>query len=218
MKKLLAETSGTALIVIAVNGSAFLAQSLSNDRGVQLIINCMSTVMALYISIILFANMSGAHFNPIVSVIAFFHKKVNLSELVLYVTAQVIGAFLGAGISNIMFSQQLFAISNIDRSLFGFLIGEVIASAGLILIIFAQVQEIANDKRAKLISLWIASAYFFTSSTAFANPAVSLGRIFTKSPAGINADSFLRFVLAQILGGVFAYAILRMSNQTRAIK
>lgn len=209
MRRYLAESLGTALIVLAVVGSAHMATFLTKDSGVWLLINCLSTVSALYISILLFRTISGAHFNPIVSIIAGLQRALSGKEVGLYLLAQFTGAIFGVMVANSMFDSPILSISTINRANSGTLVGELISSAGLITLIFAHWLEISNDRRATLISLWIASAYFFTSSTSFANPAVSFGRIFTESYAGIDVRSFALFLLAQSMGGAIAFLMMK---------
>ncbi len=209
MRRYLAESLGTALIVLAVVGSAHMATFLTKDSGVWLLINCLSTVSALYISIWLFRNISGAHFNPIVSIIAGLQRALSGKEVGLYLLSQFTGAIFGVMVANSMFDSPILSISTINRANSGTLVGELISSAGLITLIFAHWLTISNDRRATLISLWIASAYFFTSSTSFANPAVSFGRIFTESYAGIDVRSFALFLLAQSMGGAIAFLMMK---------
>lgn len=136
MKKFVAELSGTSLIVLAVIGSAFLAHSLTKDPAIQLLLNCISTSLALYISIELFSSMSGAHFNPIVSILTYFNGAIQRRDLLSYIFAQICGALLGAGLANVMFSAPIFSVSTIHRESPSTLIGEVISAMGLIIVIF----------------------------------------------------------------------------------
>ena len=152
MKKFLAELSGTALIVLAVSGSAFLAISLTKDSAIQLLLNCISTALALYISIQLFSSISGAHFNPIVSILTYLNRSSQARDLFVYLLAQICGALLGVGIANIMFSAPIYSLSTIHRESTSTFIGEVISALGLIVIIFAQWSESIRENRAKLIA------------------------------------------------------------------
>jgi glycerol uptake facilitator-like aquaporin len=204
MKKIFAEFFGTALITTAVIGSAHMATIWTKDGAVWLLVNMISTVAALYIAINLFAEISGAHFNPVVSLVVMINRKLDLQEFFLYVIAQVSGAITGSLIAQAIFDRPLLSVSDIERGELNLLGAEFVASFGLTLIAIASWKAFEIQQRAALLSLWIASAYFFTSSTSFANPAVSLGRMFTDSLAGISPSSLLLFIPAQILGGLVA--------------
>ena len=204
MKKIFAEFFGTALITTAVIGSAHMATIWTKDGAVWLLVNMISTVAALYIAINLFAEISGAHFNPVVSLVVMINRKLDLQEFFLYVIAQVSGAITGSLIAQANFDRPLLSVSDMERGEMNLLGAEFVASFGLTLIAIASWKAFEIQQRAALLSLWIASAYFFTSSTSFANPAVSLGRMFTDSLAGISPSSLLLFIPAQILGGLVA--------------
>lgn len=204
MKKIFAEFFGTALITTAVIGSAHMATIWTKDGAVWLLVNMISTVAALYIAINLFAEISGAHFNPVVSLVVMINRKLDLQEFFLYVIAQVSGAITGTLIAQAIFDRPLLSVSDMERGEMNLLGAEFVASFGLTLIAIASWKAFEIQQRAALLSLWIASAYFFTSSTSFANPAVSLGRMFTDSLAGISPSSLLLFIPAQILGGLVA--------------
>jgi len=215
MKKLFAEFLGTALITTAVIGSAHMATIWTKDGAVWLLVNMISTVAVLYIVINLFAEISGAHFNPVVTFVILLNRKLRLKEFFLYLFAQILGAIFGLMLAQGLFDRPLFSISEIERSGSNLLAAELVASAGLVLIAIASWKKIEIHQRAALISLWIASAYFFTSSTSFANPAVSLGRMFTDSLAGISPSSLWAFVFVQILGGLIALAINNYLQEER---
>jgi glycerol uptake facilitator-like aquaporin len=204
MRKLIAEFIGTSLVTMAVIGSAIMATIWTKDGAIWLLINMISTVSALYIAIVLFANISGAHFNPVVSLVLRIQKKLSAKDFVSYVGAQLSGAIFGAALAHLLFDKDLLTISKIQRSGSNIFLAELVASFGLVLIAIAGWRKFKVRNRASLISLWIASAYFFTSSTSFANPAVSLGRMLTDSLAGISPSSLAIFVPAQILGGLLA--------------
>ena len=206
MRKLIAEFVGTSLVTTAVIGSAIMATIWTKDGAIWLLVNMVSTVAALYIAIVLFANVSGAHFNPVVSLIVAIQKKLSLKELGGYVAAQLLGALMGAAVAHLMFDRNLFTISKIERNGSNIFVAEVLASFGLVLIAIASWRKFKVRNRASLIALWIASAYFFTASTSFANPAVSLGRMMTDSLAGISPSSLALFIPAQLLGGFLALA------------
>lgn len=204
MRKLIAEFTGTAFISSAVIGSAIMATNWTKDGAIWLLVNMISTVSILYISIILFASISGAHFNPVVSLLKAIKNELSWREALSYTIAQSLGAIFGATIAHLLFDYSILTLSKIDRFGLNIFLSETIASFGLVLISIAGWKNFKMRTRASLISLWIASAYFFTSSTSFANPAVSLGRMFTDSLAGLSPASIALFVPAQILGGVLA--------------
>jgi len=206
MRKLIAEFVGTSLVTTAVIGSAIMATIWTKDGAIWLLVNMVSTVAALYIAIVLFANISGAHFNPVVSLIVAIQKKLSLKELSGYVAAQLLGALMGAAVAHLMFDRNIFTLSKIERNGSNIFVAEVLASFGLVLIAVASWRKFKVRNRASLIALWIASAYFFTASTSFANPAVSLGRMMTDSLAGISPSSLALFIPAQLLGGFLALA------------
>jgi len=204
VRKLVAEFTGTAFITAAVIGSAIMATNWTKDGAIWLLVNMVSTVSVLYLSIVLFASISGAHFNPVVSLVRTIQKELSWSELVQYFLAQIAGAIFGAGLAHFLFDYSILSISKVERFGTNIFVSEVVASFGLVLIAIASWRKFKVRNRASLISLWIASAYFFTSSTSFANPAVSLGRALTDSLAGLSPASLGLFVPAQILGGLLA--------------
>ena len=204
MRKLVAEFTGTAFVKAAVIGSAIMATNWTKDGAVWLLVNMVSTVSALYLSIVLFASISGAHFNPVVTLVKAIQSEITWRGAAEYVLAQILGATFGAGLAHLLFDYSILSISEIDRFGANIFLSELVASFGLVLIVIASWRKFKLRTRASLISLWIASAYFFTSSTSFANPAVSLGRMLTDSLAGLSPSSFGLFLPAQILGGLLA--------------
>jgi glycerol uptake facilitator-like aquaporin len=206
VRKLIAEFTGTAFITAAVIGSAIMATNLTKDGAVWLLVNMVSTVSALYLSIVLFASISGAHFNPVVTLVKAIQNEIAWRRASQYVLVQLLGAIFGAGLAHFFFDYSILSISEIDRFGSNIFLSELIASFGLVLIVIASWQKFKLRTRASLITLWIASAYFFTSSTSFANPAVSLGRMLTDSLAGLSPSSFGLFFPAQVFGGLLALA------------
>jgi glycerol uptake facilitator-like aquaporin len=186
-----------------------MASIWTKDGAVWLLVNMVSTVAALYIAINLFSEISGAHFNPVVSFLIALSRGISWREFFEYLAAQFIGAIVGATLAQALFNSPILVLSSIDRSGLNIFGAETLASFGLVLIAIASWRYFETQQRAILIVLWIASAYFFTSSTSFANPAVSFGRIFTDSLAGISPSSFLLFTLAQVVGGLLAFAFNR---------
>jgi glycerol uptake facilitator-like aquaporin len=212
--KSIAEYFGTALLVCVVIGSGIMGTNLSQDSGVALIINTFSTIFALVLLIFVLAPVSGAHFNPVVSLVQLFSKSQKVSETLSYIVAQIAGAISGAVLANVMFSQEALQVSTRVREGFGLLIGEVIATAGLI----ALIGILSKRNQGNLIPLavagWIGSAYFFTSSTSFANPAVTIGRIFSNTFAGIEPGSVLPFIGAQLVGAALGMLAVRAVTKT----
>ena len=210
MKKVFAEFLGTCLLVAIVVGSGIMATNLSQDVGVQLLINTISTVFGLYVLIQILGPISGAHFNPVVTLVDLIEKKATVLTFVQYAAAQVIGAITGAVLANAMFSHALFETATKSRSGGNLYLGEIVATAGLILLINLM---LAQEKTALIpvtVAAWIGSAYFFTSSTSFANPAVTIGRIFSDSFAGIAPRSVSKFIAAQILGALIGLGLTKV--------
>jgi len=204
-----AEFLGTALITTAVIGSGIAASQLTEIPGLALLINAIATVLTLALMIALLQPISGAHFNPAVSFVAFLNKQMKFNSLLFMVLSQCIGAVSGAALANLMFSQTLLETSNTTRSGSGLLVGEVLATGGLI---FAILIAIYNNKPQTLhwiVPLWIGGAYFFTSSTSFANPAVTLGRALSDTYAGIAPSSALTFIGAQFIGAFLGLSLAK---------
>lgn len=207
MRRVVAEFIGTAAITMAVIGSATMATIWTKDGAIWLLVNAISTVSVLFVSIVLFAKISGAHFNPVVSLAEFFAKRLGNRDLLSYISAQLLGALVGAILAHVLFDRQILTVSEIERSGMNIFASEIVASFGLVLIAIAGWRKFKVTLRASLISLWIVGAYFFTASTSFANPAVSFGRMFTDSLAGISPSSLALFVPAQVIGGLLALAL-----------
>lgn len=213
MQKVLSELIGTMTLALAVVGSGSMAQSITHDEGLQLLINAGATAAVLWLIITLFSPISGAHFNPLVSVIDFRRKKLTFRELLKYSVAQVAGAIVGTLLANALFTRHTLQISEHERAGWNILLSEVIATAGLIFLIF-HLLAIGKDKKiAPAVAAWIFGAYFFTSSTSFANPAITVGRIFTESFAGIDPVSALKFIPFQIIGAVLGYITVSSLNK-----
>lgn len=212
-RRLIAEFLGTALLVCAVVGSGIMAQQLSpDDVGLQLLENSTATVFALTILILIFAPLSGAHFNPVVSAADWWfgrrdHSGLSPAQLGAYLIAQVAGAITGSLLANAMFAVPM-AMSTKDRSAPHLWIGETVATAGLVLLIFALVRTGRAAIAAPAVGAYIGAAYWFTSSTSFANPAVTVGRVFTDTFAGIEPASVPGFVVAQIVGLLIAIGLI----------
>jgi glycerol uptake facilitator-like aquaporin len=214
VSKLLSEFIGTFLLVCAVVGSGIMATNLTDDVGLQLVINTISTVAALFVLISLFAQISGAHFNPVVSLYVVWQKQISVSTSLQYSIVQIIGAICGAEFAELMFHESLGNFSQKVRSGTGLWISEILATAVLVIIIsFALKNKI---KASVVVPAWIGAGYLFTSSTIFANPAVTIGRAFSDSFAGIHPNSTIGFIIAQliglIIGSVISNSIHKDSN------
>jgi arsenate reductase len=207
-RKVGAEFFGTAALVCVVVGSGVMGTNLSTDSGVALIINALSTIFALALLILTLSPVSGAHFNPVVSLWLLATKQQKAGETLAYITAQVGGAIAGAVLANLMFDLPAIEFSSHARVSTGTLIGEVLATAGLIAVIGILSHRNQSHLIAVSVAAWIGSAYFFTSSTSFANPAVTIGRIFSNTFAGIEASSVLPFIAAQLVGAALGALIV----------
>lgn len=211
--KALAEFVGTGLLVCAVVGSGIMGESLSADSGVALLINMVSTVFALALLILIIGPISGAHLNPAVTLVSVFSRQQTVRESGLYIAAQTAGAIGGAILANVMFDLSALQISDRDRTSAGMLVGEVVATAGLIAIIGILSARKQNAIIPVAVAGWIGSAYFFTSSTSFANPAVTVGRIFSDTFAGIAPESVLPYIAAQLVGATIGAIVVKVVTQ-----
>jgi len=213
-RRLLAEFVGTALLVAAVAGSGIMASTLSpHDVGLQLLENSVATAFALGALILTFGPVSGAHFNPVVSAADWFlgrRTRTGLTgaDLAGYTVAQIAGAIAGSILANLMFALDPVTFSHQDRSAGHLWIGEVVATAGLLMLIFALARSGRTPVAPAAVGAYIGAAYWFTSSTSFANPAVTIGRAFTDTFAGIAPASIPGFVLAQLLGLMVGVGLL----------
>jgi arsenate reductase (thioredoxin) len=213
-RRLLAEFVGSALLVTAVVGSGIAAAQLSpSDVGLQLLENSIATAFALAVLILLFGPVSGAHFNPVVSLADWLlgrRLRTGISGLnaLAYTVVQTLGGIAGALLANMMFDRQVLEIATKHRLTTGHLLGEVVATAGLIALIFALARTGRAGLSAAAVGAYIGAAYWFTSSTSFANPAVTIGRMFSDTFAGIAPGSAPGFVIAQIIGAVIGLALV----------
>lgn len=209
MKKLLAEFLGTALLVAVVVGSGIMATDLTQDVGLQLLINTIATVFGLAVLILILARISGAHFNPVVTLVDLIQGKSSVIQFIQYSLAQVLGGISGAFLANAMFDQAIVETSTKIRSGTHLYLAEIVATAGLILVINLLLHQKNLTAIPAAVAAWIGSAYFFTSSTSFANPAVTIGRIFSDSFAGIAPGSAPQFIAAQLLGALIGLALVK---------
>ena len=192
-KALAMEFVGTALLVAAILGAGYMASGSTQDAAVGLIMNAFSATAMLAIIIRLGAKISGAHYNPAVTFALLLSKKVDALTSITYIVAQIAGAISGAFLANAMYGAHIYAISILRNA------------------------KNAN-KVALFVPLWIFSAYFFTSSTSFANPAATIGRVFTQSPAGIAPASILRFISAQFIGAAVGWALHSLLTEEKALE
>jgi glycerol uptake facilitator-like aquaporin len=208
-RKLVAEFGGTAALVCIVVGSGIMGTNLSNDDGIALLINTISTIFGLALLILILGPVSGAHFNPAVTLVMFAQRAIELKAAIGYMVVQILGAIGGAILANVMFDLAAVQISQNARVSTGTLVAEAIATAGLIVVIQVFVSHQNANHVAIAVAAWIGSAYFFTASTSFANPAVTIGRTFTDTFAGIAPASILPFVAAQLVGAAIGLAIAK---------
>lgn len=220
-RRLTAEFLGTGLLVAIVIGSGIAAAELSpNDIGLQLLENSFATALGLAVLILAFSPVSGAHFNPVVTLVDWFLGRTTaagfpLRDVAPYVAAQVAGAIAGAILANLMFDTAT-AFATTERASGGALVAEIVATAGLVLVIFALARTGRGHLVAPAVGAYIGAAYWFTSSTSFANPAVTIGRIFSDTFAGIAPASVLPFISMQVIGAaVGAVVIVALYPRTR---
>ncbi|BCJ75220.1 MIP family protein [Catellatospora sp. IY07-71] len=214
-RRLLAEFLGTMLLVTAVVGSGIMATTLSpNDIGLQLLENSTATVFALTVLILILGPVSGAHFNPVVTIAAWWTGRrepgaLTGTDVAAYTAVQTLGAIAGSVLANAMFDVTQ-GMSTKDRSDANLWLGETVATAGLLLLIFALVRTGRGALAAPAVGAYIGAAYWFTSSTSFANPAVTIGRAFTDTFAGIAPASVPAFVGAQLIGALVGIALVAL--------
>ena len=206
MKNYLSEYIGTTFLLMIVVGSGIMGQSLSDNNSLTLLANTIATGAGLIVLIWMFGNISGAHFNPAVSIVMFLNKKLEGRECFIYSIVQILGAISGTLMANYMFGLDLLQLSLNTRSGLNLYISEMIATFGLLLVIL-RVRTVKLELVAPAVGLYITSAYWFTSSTSFANPAVTIGRIFTDTFTGIDPNNVLFFAGAQLIGAYIALCV-----------
>jgi arsenate reductase len=210
-RRLLAELLGSAFLAAIVIGSGIAAQQLSpGNPGLELLENAAATAAGLYAIILMFGPVSGAHFNPVVSFVDATFGGVTWRMALEYLPAQVAGCVGGAVIANLMFSKPAVSISTHHRASPAHFLSEVVATLGLILVIFSLARSGRSRSAAAAVGAYIGAAYFFTSSTSFANPAITVGRMFSNTFAGISPSSVPRFVAAQVVGGALAVIVIKV--------
>ncbi|TAM67807.1 MAG: aquaporin family protein [Microbacteriaceae bacterium] len=210
IRRVAGEFVGSALLTTLVVGSGIAAQQLSpTDTGLQLLENAFATALGLTVLILVFATVSGAHFNPIVSAVDASLGYRRWDDVARYIPAQIVGCIAGAILANLMFAKPAVQWSTTDRLTPAHFLAEIVATAGLVLVIFALARTGRAHLAAPAVGAYIGAAYFFTSSASFANPAITVGRMFTDTFAGIAPSSSLGYIAAQILGGAIGLVAVR---------
>ena len=209
ISKYISEFLGTGFLFCAVVGSGIMAENLSNDNSIILLVNAVITFFALYFLITAFESFSN-QFNPVVSFVLFLKKEISLKILFIFSLLQIFGAITGVLIANIMFGMEIIELSEKTRSGSNIFISEIVATFGLVFFILISNKE----KLALVVASYIGAAYWFTSSTSFANPAGTIGRMFSNSFAGINPENVIYFCIAQISGSILAFLVYRYFFKT----
>lgn len=202
------EFIGSCFLVMIIVGSGIMAQNLTEDIAVMLIANTLATGAGLFVLISAIGDISGAHFNPVVSLVMYLNKKIKKDTILIYISAQILGCMLGVMLANFMFDLPILQLSEKIRPGINIFTAEIIATFGLVFIIFGTMK---NGKLAVAgaVATYITAGYWFTSSTSFANPAVTLARTFTDTFTGINYLNTPSYIIAEILGGLLAYIIIK---------
>jgi arsenate reductase len=209
-RRLLAELLGSAFLAAVVIGSGIAAQRLSpGETGLELLENAAATAAGLFAIILMFGPVSGGHFNPVVSFVDAAFGGLSWRDAAAYLPVQVAGCIGGAVIANLMFALPAVSISSKDRATLAHFLSEVVATLGLILVIFALARSGRSRAAPAAVGAYIGAAYFFTSSTSFANPAITVGRMFSDTFAGIAPASAPAFIAAQIIGGALALVAIK---------
>lgn len=207
------EFLGTALLAFAIVGSGIMATNITSDVGLRLFINALATAIGLAIVIRLGQKASGSHFNPAVTLVMLVLKKIDSKLSIFYITAQIVGAISGVAAANYIFDQKVLYRSMTMRDGSNLFVSEVIATAVLLWIILRFPKR--DDLVATYVPIWIFGAILFTSSTSFANPAITIGRIFTTSMTGIAPESVFAFIVAQLIGAGIGLTLAR--NVTNSV-
>lgn len=208
------EFLGAMILAIAVVGSGHMAAQLSNDSATRLLINALASAIGLAVVIRIGIKISGSHFNPVVTLAMLYLKKLNLVDAAIYIAAQISGAIIGVGIANLMYEEAFLEVSQIKRDGSNLFFSEVLATAVLLWIILRFLKQ--DDLISLYVPLWIFGAILLTSSTSFANPAITIGRTFTNSFTGIAPSSIMLFISAQIVGGLLGMTVAK--NLTESSK
>ena len=202
------EFLGTMILSISVVGSGHMAALLAPDEGTKLLINALASAIGLAVVIRIGMKVSGSHFNPVVTLVMLYLKKVDLKSAAFYITSQITGAIIGVGIANFIYEQSFFELSQIKRNSANLFVSEVLATAVLLWIILRFPRR--DDLVALYVPLWIFGAILLTSSTSFANPAITIGRTLTNSFTGIAPASVILFIAAQVVGAILGMLVARI--------
>ena len=218
VRRVAAEAVGTGFLLVAVVGSGIMASRLSpGDAGIELLENAAATAAALIGLILVFGAVSGAHFNPVVTLVNRAFGTITTAETALYIPAQVVGACLGTMLANLMFELPLVELSTKTRSSGALWVSEIVATVGLLLVIHGCARTGRANALPFAVGIWIGGAYWFTSSTSFANPAVTIGRTLSDSFAGIEPASAPMFIVMQLIGALVAYGLIRLFYPTDVV-
>ena len=210
-RKLVAEYLGSLLLAALVIGSGIAAQRLSpGDTGLQLLENAAATAVGLFAIILMFGPISGAHFNPVVSFVDAGFGGLPWRHAFAYLPVQILGCVSGAVLANLMFDAAAVSVSTTNRGTAAHGLAEVVATVGLILVIFSLARSGRAAMAPAAVGAYIGAAYWFTSSTSFANPAITIGRMFSDTFAGIAPSAAPLYIAAQAVGGVLAFLLIRM--------
>jgi arsenate reductase len=210
-RRIAGEFLGSAMLTAIVVGSGIAAQRMSpGDTGVQLLENAFATALGLTVLIVVFSPLSGAHFNPVVSLADVLLGHRTWGDALRYIPAQVVGCIVGAMLANLMFGEALATWSTTGRLSAAHLLAEVVATAGLVVVIFALVRTGRAGLVAPAVGSYIGAAYFFTSSASFANPAITIGRMLTATFAGIAPGSAGGYIAAQLVGGALGWGCVEL--------
>ena len=202
------EFIGSAFLVMIIVGSGIMAQNLTRDFAVMLLANTLATGAGLFVLINSIANISGAHFNPVVTMTMYFTKKIKKDLILTYISAQILGCLLGVMLANFMFDLPLIELSRKIRPGINIFVAELIATFGLIFIIFGSLKN-GTTSIAASVAAYITAGYWFTSSTSFANPAVAIARTFTDTFTGISYLNTPGYIVAEILGALLALIVIK---------
>ncbi len=209
MRRLSAEALGTCLLIVSVIGSGIMAETLTQDVALQLLCNAIATGGALVALILIFAPVSGASFNPVVGIVSSLMGETSWKQTGLYAIAQTIGGCVGAVIANLMFDLDAINISEKIRTGSNIWLSEVVATVGLLVVIYGTIRANRSHQVPFTVAAWITGAYFFTSSTSLANPAVSVARSLSNTFAGIAPESVPMFIVMQLIGAVIGFVIIK---------
>jgi glycerol uptake facilitator-like aquaporin len=212
LRKISAEFLGTALLLLTIIGSGIMATNITTDGGVRLMINVLCIISILAVLITIFGPISGSHFNPVVTVVELWRRQLSPMVAGYYIAAQMTGAIVGTITANFMFNKPLVFASHHDRSGMSKYLGEIVATAGLIMVIALLRKNQTLRFAPVVVSAWIGAACFFTSSTSFVNPAVTVARSLSDTYAGIAPHSILPFIAAQLVGAAIGIGVSSFFN------